>query len=417
MGILRLEAYKGAIPPQLSAVMANTMQLCIPTNWQPDLLDKLNKTKVIEIYGKLKEDAVGGGRSSVSLRYISRQSVSEYVARVHNLGIRFNYLLNASCLGNSEWTARGQRRIRKLLDWLSEIKVDSITVSSPYLLSLAKKCYPNLELNVSVIAAVDSPQKARHWQDLGADQITLPNSLNRNFKLLKQIRKSLRCRLQLIANQVCLHEYPFCAFHYTSASHSSQERVKINKFFNFNYYPALCRYLSILEPYRLISAGWIRPEDLVYYRQIGIDRIKLVDRRMDTQRLLCVTEAYTSEKYEGNLFDILFYRANDSPKMTWLEKFYYLLNFKEMNLLKIHRYMSSLQIRDNIYLDNKKLSGFIDFFLQGQCKRGDCYECDYCKGIAEKLCVIAPEYKEKMTVAYKQFLEDIIDGSLFYVNR
>ena len=48
-------------------------------------------------------------------------------------GIQFNYLLNAMCMGNAEYTREGQRALRKTLDWLSEIKVDSITVGQIHL--------------------------------------------------------------------------------------------------------------------------------------------------------------------------------------------------------------------------------------------------------------------------------------------
>jgi hypothetical protein len=38
------------------------------------------------------------------------------VDRVHEAGMEFNYLLNASCMGNREFTRAGQRALDEILD-------------------------------------------------------------------------------------------------------------------------------------------------------------------------------------------------------------------------------------------------------------------------------------------------------------
>lgn len=45
--------------------------LCIPSNLQDDLVDRVDFSRVSEAYGKLKEDPLGGGRSSVVLPSVS----------------------------------------------------------------------------------------------------------------------------------------------------------------------------------------------------------------------------------------------------------------------------------------------------------------------------------------------------------
>ena len=118
------------------------MYLSIPTNWQDDLLERINLSTTQEIYGKLERDIIGGGRSSLLLAPISKSCLAGAVSSYHKRGFKFNYLLNASCSNNIEWTSGGQRKIRKFLDWLARIGVDSVTVSIPYLLEMIKKCYP-----------------------------------------------------------------------------------------------------------------------------------------------------------------------------------------------------------------------------------------------------------------------------------
>ena len=200
-----------------------TMKLSVPTNWQPELLDKINKTRIIEIYGKLDEDPIGGGRPSFTLPAVNKRRAEYFVSRVHSYGLKFNYLLNAVCLGNIEWSASGQSRIRRFLDWLSAIEVDTVTVAVPYLLQLIKKSYPHFQTKVSVCAQVSGPIQARYWEELGADEIALASWLvNRNFDTLKNIRLAVKCRLQVLANSRCLNGCPFSFYHYASDSHSSR---------------------------------------------------------------------------------------------------------------------------------------------------------------------------------------------------
>ena len=229
------------------------MQFSVPTNWQRGLLENLNKQDVVEIYGKLKSDIVGGGRPSVLSAPVSKSTLAKDIALIHKYGLKFNYLLNSPFLHNMEWTRTGQKKIRSFLDWLSEIGVDCITLSIPYLLELIKKCYSHFGVSVSIFAGIDSPLRARYWEDLGADQITLSFvDMNRNFELIRQIRETVSCRLQLIANLLCLYGCPFYKYHSLMVSQASQTG-DIYKGFHIDYCSLSCRYLRLLEPWKMIA--------------------------------------------------------------------------------------------------------------------------------------------------------------------
>jgi collagenase-like PrtC family protease len=393
------------------------MHLSIPTNWQDDLLERINISTTEEIYGKLEKDVIGGGRSSILLPSISNSSLAKSVDVYHRHGLKFNYLLNASCCYNIEYTRRGQRKIRKLLDWLANIGVDSVTVSIPYLLEIIKKCYPVFKVCVSTTAGVDSVPRARYWQELGADQITLSFvDVNRNFTLLKRIRKAVTCRLQLIANQQCLYGCPFYKYHNALSSHYSQSNASYRGI-SVDYCSLSCRYLRLRDPWRLISAGWIRPEDLQHYRQIGIDSIKLVDRAMSTKALARIINAYTLEQYRGNLLDLFTFKINEylfsSKKYLWRKLKYFAHPFS-INLFSLYRHSRFMRENDPSFLDNQKLDGFINFFIAGKCRGDDCGECGYCQNIAGQALYIPQEYRKKMLDAYGKYLGSLVAGDLFY---
>ncbi|MBI4590887.1 MAG: type II toxin-antitoxin system HicA family toxin [Candidatus Rokubacteria bacterium] len=97
------------------------------------------------------------------------------------------------------------------------------TVSLPYLLDLIKRRYPQFRVTVGVFAGVDHVQKARTWEELGADCITLESlSVNRRFPLLTSLRKTVRCDLMLLVDTNCLQSCPFSRAHMVALSHASQ---------------------------------------------------------------------------------------------------------------------------------------------------------------------------------------------------
>ena len=122
------------------------MKFSVPTNWQDELLDALDKDYVDELYGKLDCDIVGGGRPSCLLPNISKSRFRRHLEESHRRGIKFNYLLNATCISNRELTIWGQRKLRRLLDWIVDNDIEAVTVSLPYLLQFVKHNYPNLKV-------------------------------------------------------------------------------------------------------------------------------------------------------------------------------------------------------------------------------------------------------------------------------
>ncbi len=166
------------------------MKFSVATNFDAKLVRALSAFPVAEMYGKLASDIVGGGRSSYMLAPINRFKFASHVKDVRKQGMGFNYLLNASCLDNIETTKDGQKKIRKLLDWVSEIECTAVTATNPLIIRTIKKCYPALRVRVSVFAGVDHIRKAKYWEDLGVDVICLDSlTVNREFETLKSIRK------------------------------------------------------------------------------------------------------------------------------------------------------------------------------------------------------------------------------------
>jgi len=258
------------------------VRLSVATNFESALIRGIRAYPVLELYGKLREDAIGGGRAPYQLAPVTRRQLVRHVAEAHEAGIEFNYLLNASCLGNREMTRGGQKAIEKLLDWICQVGVDSVTVATPYLLKFIKTRYPRLKVRISLFAGVDRLRKAQMWEEFGADCIVLNSILvNRELKTLERIRRHVACDLELLVNNNCLMGCAMEPSHMNAIAHTAQAADQ-NKGFFIDWCFLKCTEMKMQNPVNYIRSEWIRPEDLHVYEELGYDRFKIVERDIPT---------------------------------------------------------------------------------------------------------------------------------------
>jgi len=121
----------------------------------------------------------------------------------------------------------------------------------------------------------------------------------------------------------------------------------------------------------LIRMRWIRPEDLRYYEEIGIDRFKIAGRYMSTDQLVNVIKAYSERKYEGDLRDLF---GHDQGRVL-------VAAFRRLNLPT-----DEYDILNKISIDNTAFpSNWLSYFKYNRCEETNCEECRYCDIIAEKV--------------------------------
>jgi len=393
------------------------LKFSVGTNWDDRLIAEIEaldpQHSVTEIYGKLASDFFGGGRPTYAVNVISKKKAGEHIKLVKKTGREFNYLLNAPCLNNREFTRTGQKQIKKILSWLDSIGVDGITVANPYLGHLIKKNYPRFNLTISVFSGVNSVSWTKFWvEEIGADKINLSHTIIRDFPLLRRIRGATDCELQLAANEACIHNCPFGFYHATFISHASQSHHPL-KGFGVDWSLINCRYKLFTQPEELIKAHWVRPEDLGYYENIGIDTFKILDRVQDTQNIIFILKAYLERKFDGNLIDLFFYIDKLPKKKAFFRGLKFFLHPLHINIFKFRK-IKQLFSDIKIYADNRKLDGFLEYFFAGKCKYNDsCDGCDYCRSVAERAIHIDDAYKEKIEKTFKEIMESLNNGDMF----
>lgn len=204
------------------------MKLSLATNFDNNLIDQIKDYPVYELYGKFKEDMVGGGRPADGINDITKNALEGHVKKCLNAGVKFNYLLNGSCISNCECHKDWQNQFRSFLDYLASIGVNALTVSNPLLLKIIKKYYSCFDVRVSIFACVDSVEKALYWEELGADFICADvMNINRNFKILEQLVKNLSsAKIELLSNVSCLKSCPMIHTHSNWNAHASNSKDK-----------------------------------------------------------------------------------------------------------------------------------------------------------------------------------------------
>jgi len=295
-----------------------------------------NLNNIHEFYLAGPSDIVGSGRVTLYSPLIT--DLKEMADLAHEYKIEIDVVINPSCFGGTHLTPHGYNTILWYLNQLNNIGIDSITVAEPYIIELLNDF--SMKTVVSCISMVNSPQRARFFENMGADVITLDPDINRDFKMLNAIKKSVSCDLRLMVNEGCLYKCPFRYSHFNLFSHVTTAGMKPPIF--GDYYFDKCISIRVRDPEQIIKSPWIRPEDIKKYEEIT-PFFKITGRANTVSWIVNCMNIYCSGNYDGNLLEIL-----DCPS----------------------------ELRDLYFIDNKKLEGCIDYWRD--CDKL-CIDCNYCK--------------------------------------
>ncbi len=340
------------------------MRFSVAHNWDDRLIEEVVKGKypVYDFYASAQHTAVGGGRPSFILPSPTEDMMRDQIKRMHKGGIEFTYVLNAPCMAGQEFVRETHEKLIAELQQIQDIGCDGVVLTIPYLMEIVKEQFPKLKIRVSTTAKVNSVNKAKYFEALGASTIIPDVMINRNFKILEKMVKATKCEINVLMTDGCLYECPYRQYHYTICGHASQtysNRV-------YQDYPVIaCSIAKLSDPAEIMRCRWVRPEDIPHYEAIGITSFKIGGRRLTTDRLLLSIKAYSEKKYGGNLADILEGFAFIADGIT------------EEN-------PKSDAIKPHLRIDNTKLDGFIDFFKKQECE-ANCGECKYCEQWAKKV--------------------------------
>jgi collagenase-like PrtC family protease len=333
-----------------------SLEFSVPYNVDRETLDevftlkKLGNNRIREVYLSGPQEYSASGRSCPEMRV---NEFTEIVDKIHSQGLRVNLLMNPTCEG-SDWYSPNalKQKMEYLRQMHEEHGVEGVTIANPIYVREVRRWLPDIEICASVLGDIDCVQRAVLFNRAGANVITPDVNINRDLRLLKDIKEATNAELKLMVNEGCLYKCPYRKFHFNYVSHKSKEASTVDSLFFDD-----CLSMSADEPAQILRSCWIRPEDVSKYSEIT-SFFKIVGRESPRSKVIRCVEAYLQESWDGNLFDILCSSLN---------------NFGATY---------------GAYLDNRSLGECRFFEKVTSCDR-NCNRCNYCEGLAQKLVFLA----------------------------
>ncbi len=284
----------------------------LATNWDNELVQKVGELSngyddaaIVEFYGSHQCSIVGTGRPAHRLQAVDEKQLRSHIELIHKHGFLFNYTLNGIISDFNAFLNAHELELRALLNQLTDLKVDKLTITSEDLIRFVRSNYSHFKIVVSLIAGIDTAKDARRLEKYGVETITLnPHTINKDFERLKEIRQAVDCKLKLYANIPCIKACPYSREHYLFFTDQSKEPLvngqQQDKFLQWCSF----QYLKNIENF--LTSPFIRPEEVERYNeQTGINCFKLSDRSESTSFLLQTVEDYL-KKSTNDLFRLVF---------------------------------------------------------------------------------------------------------------
>lgn len=405
-----------------------------------DYIDKYDKKhSIASFFGKLKHDGLPGGRTASIIPDFTLDQFADYINECKKRDITFNYLINPLAMDQNEIDPVVGKQIRDFIHTMYDLGIRAFTLNSPILIKYVKREFKDVFVTLGLYAYPTTIQHIEYWRNWGVDEITLDHGFNRRFDVLRNLLtqyKDTDLHLRVIANNLCLRECPFRLAHGCFVGHSDPDK------FAMDYSLVNCAYKKVTHPAAILTAEFIRPEDVHYYRELAEETgnknfsIKLIDRTRTTDFLHRVIKGYMEESYDGNLLDLVNWpkaktisvlpinqEAGDAPQgtppagavcppkdvppMRWADK---------LKPEAMMAYGKTMHL-PKVYVDNKKLDGFLEHFINNNnCANSLCANdilengqkapnaCAYCSTWAKKVI----SYDEAEVAQWKELCGSVL---------
>ncbi len=235
-------------------------------------------------------------------------------------GIKKYCLLNTRFIRPDLYT--DTQFLTRLLDMLQflhgKCPIKGIVISDFYLVNaLANTGHdmvPLLEAVPGINCMMDSCQKIFSHMEMIEntgfkipEKLILDRSLNRDPETLDTMVGSIKAiypnmKIELLANEGCLHHCPFKPAHDAQIALSNTGVVKENT--HAINQAAGCHGYFHQHPEKFLKSPFIRPEDVLHYKGVA-DTLKICGRTLGTRFLTRCIAAYCQKNYDGNLMDLM----------------------------------------------------------------------------------------------------------------
>ncbi len=300
--------------------MANekTILLNVGSNWDPELLEGIRQfkmrswhtydgIKLFSLYGSIPDNPWGTARPSNRLRKSSLDSFSNMCDLAHDMDIKVNYTLNASCFGSLSIFKPGPDH-QYAMDYLKAIDeiVDMYTVAHPLMLDLLCK-FSSKPIEISVIMNMRTMGQMRwaktRWPNVNKVCIALDRNRDIGWLSAAAACSPKIPEIELLANEFCsIGGHPCQGLLRTSCYQCHSHNVGNAA----DGYPMnICTASRWEEPSSWLKAKFILPQWMRKYRdKTGVRNFKITGRTHPTEYILKMADAYMRQQYDENILGL-----------------------------------------------------------------------------------------------------------------
>ena len=266
-------------------------RVSFPGNMDPEMWSKVRPYRVLidEVYASLHHDVFPAARVLAE-----KLNEEEHLQRLLGLGrelapdgVALNVVLNIQPL---PWSV-DENKLWDQLERLMEVVEVRVSISDFMWAHMLRNRYPDLRIDTSVIAKVNSVFKAQYWQrHVGSDTIAVDRNINKKPHILQQLTDA-GFTVKLVVSDGCMPSCPVEANHWVSTASSTREQLGA-RFFHTD---AFCRFIKERLPLWHMLKKEVLPFHLPKYAGM-VHVVKLCDRMATTEENLATLADYVRMK-------------------------------------------------------------------------------------------------------------------------
>ncbi len=213
------------------------------------------------------------------------QELGEIMKYLRGHGMNVYMLLNGTNFSPDIVKNYKKSELRKYLKNMVEKNgLDKIVIFSLLLGLKIKEDFPQIKLEASANAYVDSLEKAKYWAEYGkVEGVCVHQRLNKRPDILKQIKEQTGLQLAVIANDSCLVNCPNEICHNNFCTYEGGSLTSFD-----------CEDVISGKPWYAFHQGEIVPANLRYFKGI-VDIVKLEGRAALTDNMINLVKQYATQ--------------------------------------------------------------------------------------------------------------------------
>lgn len=275
--------------------MSTAVKFSIPyTQGIYDALPNLDLSTISDVY--FSDNKFGSARSI----FLGQEMFDEMYAIREAYGIKVHYLVNPSTYSNEFY-----KQVPELIDYISEIDADIVTLNNTYLLRAGiikdfQTSKPTLELKNSVNNLVRTLKDFVFMhKELGLTSIIVDRSLNRDLDTLKKMRDYADqhgIKITMLVNEGCIVDCKWKQWDdlIISQTKEGDDRKLTDKI----YIDLGCVSYFKTQPGEWLKTAFTLPNDIDKFKGL-VDVIKLAGRGFPIEQWTRVVDSY--QKRSGNI--------------------------------------------------------------------------------------------------------------------